>query len=558
MSPELQALDQRIAKQIKYLDLWRQPKEPLLFETLRTIDLVYCREIFPENETPSVSSTEAQYRWLQGWGVNKALERLIPDQFATGPFVLFPSNETIQGQTDDFLFHCGIVEKAETVREWLAADFLSARLETPNQTLSSGIKHLLILKTNDPSLFAEIVAREQRKWLCDASREMDRPREEALEKRHSQILPELTKCVDTFKNWGISYTTTKEIDQHFDEWGQVYLRRMWSHDLIGPDEKLGGHEFRDYLGVLAVISGRSQKHLCFAGLLKHKYPHLDWRNLLTTFSPFEMFLEGLARHLDADSLQLQQLLSSVTLEPTNRDVHLRAAETAWAPIVRMSQDNFILPAYGLEINPFLFLLKDLRHKYPDDWFRIANNREARWRSELNDMFPKPRWLSADAGMPLRDKRRVATDIDALVYDSQKNEVGLFQLKWQQPVGSYGRANRSSAKNLVADSNKWIAVVSAWLDKYGISALLEKLGVSAKSTPRVILFVLGRYNAQFAGKLAADQTATWADWTHFIRAIAETGRSSLSDVCGCTQTRQKFARISRGRAISFPSTTWPSF
>jgi hypothetical protein len=415
------------------------------------------------------------------------------------------------------------------VRGWLADGLLSARLDTPKKIPASGLRHILVLKTDDPSLHAEIIAHAQREWLADISRQMDRPWEEALEKRHMEILPDLIRRVEIFQNWGLRYTTTREIDRYFDEWGQIYLRRMWSHDLIGPDEKLGGNEFRDYLGLLAAISGRSQKHLCFAGLLKHKHPRLDWRNLLTTFSPFIDFLDGLARHLDADRLQLQKLLSSLTLEPTNRDAHLLVAETAWAPLVRSNQDNLLLPAYGLEINPFLFLLRDLQYKYPGDWFEIANNRERRWRAELNDIFPGPRWRTAGAGMPLRDGRRVVTDLDAVVYDHERNEIGLFQLKWQQPVGRYGRASRSAAKNLIVESNKWISGVTSWLDKYGASSLLERLGVPAKETPRVILFVLGRYNAHFAGKRVADQAATWADWAHFIRAIAETGRASMTDV-----------------------------
>jgi hypothetical protein len=97
-------------------------------------------------------------------------------------------------------------------------------------------------------------------------------------------------------------------------------------------------------------------------------------------------------------------ISTPTLEPTNRDAHLLVAETAWVPLVRSNQDNLLLPAYGLEINPFL--LRDLQYKYPGDWFEIAINRERRWRVELNAIFPGPRWRTAAAGMPLRDGRRV--------------------------------------------------------------------------------------------------------------------------------------------------------
>jgi len=525
---ELQALDQRIAKQTKHLDLWRKPKEPLLFETLRAIDLVYCRELF-EDGSFAESKNEIHYRSLQSWGVNKALERLIPDSFLSGPFALFPSSETIQGQVDDFLFHCGIVERAEMLRNWLADDLLSARLDTPKELLPSGIKHFLVLKTADPSLYGEIVSRAQRRWLSDVSRTIDRAWEESLEKRHMDILADLMKQVDMFADWGIRYTTTPEIDRYFDEWGQVYLRRMWSHDLIGLEEKLGGNQFNEYLGVLAAVSGRAQKHICFACLLKQRHPQLDWRNLLTTYAPFRGFLHGLAIHLDADTLQLQKLLSSITLEPSNKSAHLGVSETAWAPMVRTNQENLILPLYGLEINPFLFLLRDLQVKYPRDWFEIANNRETRWRKELNDAFHDSRWVCAKSGLLLRHEGRVVTDIDALVYDHEKNEIGLFQLKWQQPVGIHGRANRSAAKNLVLESNKWVATVRGWLDKHGVPELLSRLGISAKATPRVLFFVLGRYNAHFAGKRVADQDAVWADWPHFIRAFAETKGASLGGI-----------------------------
>jgi hypothetical protein len=54
----------------------------------------------------------------------------------------------------------------------------------------------------------------------------------------------------TFQGRGIAYDTTDEIDRYFLEWGKVYLRRMWRQDLIGIDEKIGGHQFNEYLGVM--------------------------------------------------------------------------------------------------------------------------------------------------------------------------------------------------------------------------------------------------------------------------------------------------------------------
>jgi hypothetical protein len=72
-------------------------------------------------------------------------------------------------------------------------------------------------------------------------------------------------------------------------------------------------------------------------------------------------------------------------------------------------------------------------------------------------------------------------------------------------------------------------VSAWLSKYGASFVLQRLGLPFETAPRVILFVLARYNAHFPGRRRADQAAVWADWANFIRAVAETGRSSLGNI-----------------------------
>jgi hypothetical protein len=470
-----------------------------------------------------------RYHSLQTWGVNKALERLIPDDFSSGPFILFPSKPEIQDKADDFLFHCGILENAELLRGWLVQDLVSAHIETVAGPVPSGTKQIMVLKSADPSLYAEMVAHAHRLWMSETTRDMDRALEEELERQHLAILPELTKRVNVLGNWGMTYTSTPEIDRYFDEWAKLYLHRMWGHDLVGLEEKLGGNRFNEYLGLLVAISGRSQKHLCFAGLLKHRHRQLDLRNLLTTFAPYDEVLQGLSSHLDADRLHIQQLLSSLTLEPSNKNAHLRSSEMAYAPIVRTNQHNCILPMYGLEINPFLFLLKDLQEKYPHDWFDIANNREKRWRKELADVFHAPRWKVAPEPLKLPHERRVLTDVDFLVYDSERNEVGVFQLKWQQPVASYGRANRSAATNLISEANQWMAAVGKWLDIYGIEALLSQARIPKAQTPRILFFVLARYNAHFSGKRSVDQNAAWADWPHFIRAFIETKGSSLGDI-----------------------------
>jgi len=527
VSEELKVLQDRIERQKSLLEHWRQPIEPLLFETLRAIDFIFCQELFfPEGSLDRMGMHEYA---LSTWGVNQALARMMPDELGHGAFRLFPSNPTAQKQADEFLLQSGILERAELLRGWIKEGLVSARLDTPPHPLPSGIEKILVLKTDDPFLFREVVARKHREWISDLTMEHDRSWEELVENRHRELQPELEKNLEVFQDWGISYSTTKEIDDHFLECGQLYLRRMWSQDLLGLDDRIGGNQFNEYLGVLAAISGRAQKHLCFASMLKQRNPALDLRNLLTTFTPYDEFITALSRHLDAETLQIQKLLSSLTLEPSNREVHTASLETAWAPIVRSSHDNCILPLYGLEINPFLFLLRDLQAKYPDDWFRAANNREKRWIDDLRHIFPGDRWSVIDRNFKLREGGRVLTDLDFIAYDSHNNELAIFQLKWQQPVGMDNRARRSAGKNLVTEGNKWIEAVCGWLDRLGVEELARRAGIAVRSDVHVTLFVVARYNAFFSGYADLDDRGAWADWNHLIKARSERPKDSVREL-----------------------------
>ena len=359
--------------------------------------------------------------------------------------------------------------------------------------------------------------------------ELDSQWEKKIQENHSEILPYLENRVDRFQEWGMTYSTTKEIDDHFLECGQLYLRRMWSQDLVGLEDKLGGSQFNEYLGVLAALAGRAEKHHCFSLILKRRHPELKLQNLLTTFSPYQKFITALAHHLDADLLHIQKLLSSLTLEPQNRDIHTRSTDMAWAPVVRSSLGTCILPLFGMEINPFLFLLKDLEAKYPRDWNKAANNRETRWIADLKHVFSSERWQVRSQNLRLRDSGRTVTDIDFIAYDSQHNELALFQLKWQQPVGFDNRGRRSAGKNLVSEGNKWISAVDRWVSKYGLEELARRAKITV--TPKVTghLFVIARYNAFFPGFSGQDDHAIWADWNHFLKARMENPEVSVSQL-----------------------------
>jgi hypothetical protein len=222
-------------------------------------------------------------------------------------------------------------------------------------------------------------------------------------------------------------------------------------------------------------------------------------------------------------------------------------------LVQASEETLILPIHGLDINPYLFLLTDLRYRYEADWFRLANNREARWIGELNDLFAEPGWCTYHRNLRLRDGGKELTDIDFAVYDETSNELGLFQLKWQHPVGMDNRGRRSAGKNLVEESNRWVEAVNSWLQRNGVHALMQRLGFKNRVPPTVQVFVLGRYHAHLTGFDRRDDRAVWSDWAHFRRARLElAGGATPTQLARHLRAALDQARSSKtGESLMFP-------
>jgi hypothetical protein len=323
--------------------------------------------------------------------------------------------------------------------------------------------------------------------------------------------------------------------------------------MIGPDDVIGGRPFSRYVEVLAALSGRAQKHLAYAAILRSRHQSVHIRNLLTTYCPRQDFIDSLARYLDADRKDIADILKCFTLNCENLDVHTAGASTTWAPLVQASAGTLILPIYGLDINPFLFLLTDLRFRHEADWFRLANNREARWITELDDLFKAPGWCTCPRNLRLREDGKEVTDIDFAVHDQRSNELALFQLKWQHPVGMDNRGRRSAGKNFVEESNRWVETVNSWLQRNGVNALMQRLGFKNRMLPTVHLFVLGRYHALLTGFDRRDDRAVWSDWAHFRRARLEAGgTATVSQLTNHLRVSLDQARSSKtGESLMFP-------
>jgi|SRR5215213_1213299 len=546
----LQRLRRAIDTQCEYLSTYEKPSEPIVYETLRTLDDLFCRDLMEPERL--VDTIERRFRDLSTWGVNQALRRIVPKIPTSLQFRNFPSHDTIQAQTNDFVFNCATLELSERFEGWLREDILVGELSKYPKPDRQGLDEVLVLRSVARSYSDDEIGRTGLRWASDRIWAGDRSLEHALEERHRRIEPELERRVDLVDGWRVTYESTPEIDDYFLEWGRLYLRRMFSQDMIGPDEMIGGRPFSRYLDVLSALSGRSQKHIAFAAILRARYPSAHIRNLLTGYSQRQSFIESLAQYMDADLSEIESILDSFILKGDNLEVHTRSGETAWAPIVQASTDTLILPTYGLDINPFLFLLTDLRSRYEKDWFRLANNRERRWIKEIESLFDEPRWKTGRT-LRLREEGKDLTDIDFALYERNANELALFQLKWQHPIGMDNRGRRSAGKNLVEESNRWIDIVMSWLDRHGVDDLMRRLGFENSTSPTVQLFVIGRYHVYLSGFDARDARAIWSDWAHFHRSRLEGPRTAtIAQIASKLQSTIEEARVAkRGESLMFP-------
>ena len=141
----LDVLRNAIEKHSLFVDRWAKPVETLLFETIRAIDNLFMQEIFLSEDSPERLATPEYL--ISTYGVNQALARMIPEVMSDGPFRLFPSTALTQSKANEFVFQCGILERARILCGWLEDNLLTARLDPPSEMTNFGIKKILVLKT---------------------------------------------------------------------------------------------------------------------------------------------------------------------------------------------------------------------------------------------------------------------------------------------------------------------------------------------------------------------------------------------------------------------------
>lgn len=522
---------------------YERGSEALTIEVIRALEMVYFKDLIPElTKQPRPSPYEAS---IMRWGINESLRRVLPKALAAGRPRLFRPHVKFRRRVDSFLLEAGLLAIARRQRALLARELLAGQLDSRPTKWGQ----IIVLDARDPSTYWDSVGHDGLSWSSSRKMELDSTAERALEQRHIELSPLLTQFTINPHGWSDAFR--QEHCAHFEQWARLYLRRMSFKDLLDDNDIIGGRPYKDYLSAIESISTICQIRIFQARTLHGRKKKLSIRDLLTGLAPIDELYASIAASLDTDTADAKSILEYLTLSPQNATNHLHNPSPTWAPIIRTSENLCTLPSFGMDMNPYTFLLRELRWRHEKDWFALANHREARWIGELSSMFSHSRWKVAH-GIKLKRSANVVTDIDFIAQDSESNQIAVFQLKWQQPSLGDFRATQSNGANLIGSSNKWIQDVEGWLREYGVATLQQRAKLPQTEDATVVLFVLGRYSAHFPGYTNIHADAYWSDWGNFQKQFHARPNSSPSELGGQIRSEiGKFKQQIKMESLAIP-------
>ncbi|WP_203256882.1 hypothetical protein [Hyunsoonleella ulvae] len=320
----------------------------------------------------------------------------------------------------------------------------------------------------------------------------------------------------------IVYHSTPILDEYYNQRGHFHMLRCQGYDDFGTKDVFGGIEYCRYVDLIEIIMGTSIMRLEACLELVKSYPKIDLHNILSYTCFQDREIKMYADYLDMSIKDVSQILSCVTLTKDNYNYYLDYPSAPPPMYFEVGKNLFIKSIAGVLTNPILLLNKELKRRYRSDYDKSVNKREDRFRSELFKFFPSDRIIKVPRGVNILFEG-IKTDIDAIVYDTKTKNLGLFQLKWQDPYNYSMKERYSRISNLFDKANEWVNKMKYWVlnndSKTIINSLqINNIKVKFSEINDVKIFVLSRNQMNFTG-VELDDTVAWSSWHQLIESQA---------------------------------------
>ena len=320
----------------------------------------------------------------------------------------------------------------------------------------------------------------------------------------------------------ISYATTEEIDEYYNEKGHHHILRIQSYDDFDTKDTFGGIEYWKYVDLIEVICGVAIMHTDACIELAKMNTEVDMHNVLSYMYFKDSTIKIYSNYFGVTDEVIEQMISCVTLSKENYEYYLDIPAPAPPMYFQVSENQLIRSIAGCLGNPFRFLNAELKRKYKKDYDVAVNNRENRFRKELFLFFPQERIIKIPKEINL-SFNGMRTDIDVVAYDKETQTLGLFQLKWQDPFGHSMKERFSRISNLFPKANEWIEKMKFWFSNNDTKTILNSLQITkyfpeAKGISEVCVFIISRNDIHFTGVKTDDRVA-WGSWHQIIESQA---------------------------------------
>jgi len=289
--------------------------------------------------------------------------------------------------------------------------------------------------------------------------------------------------------------------------------------MFPPDCLFGGIPYEIYVDTIVQMGGLCLTHLQFANLLMSKEPDLLLQNLLLRICLEEDTTKLIAENNGITEEEARSVFSSITLDDKNKDYH-KNSHSAAAPYIKVSNTQYLCSFHGCLGRPFEFMLAELKRRFPRDWDINTGLRESRFREQLYALFDEKKYIRINKNIVLKSAKKVITDIDACVMDTENGDIAFLQLKWQDLTYDSSKSLSSKRKNYYETTSKWVDDVLCWVESATTDEIARKLDVKQDRVDKskIRLFVLGRFHGNYSGEKPR-QDCVWGQWYSVLNLVA---------------------------------------
>ncbi|MEX0314169.1 MAG: hypothetical protein AB3N18_08325 [Allomuricauda sp.] len=435
---------------------------------------------------------------------------------------LFAWEPELREWIDSVIQHAGSIELCKQFLDYAKADLVTVTNEghSFNFRYKSNTTPYEYYEKKSLEYYFSTVSKhleEKSKMIVEGVEEMRKSLQTIVKVEHNEFM---------------SYAATPKIDEFYSKWGYLYLMTTTIVEDFAEDDKFGNHVYKDYLDFVEGIFKTGIMHRdCSMALAKKTSHKIYLRNILTYTFNKSSFVKRYSDYMSWPEEKTAEILSAFTLTPENYEFHLKHPGATVPPYFQLGHDTIMRSTTGCLDKPLLFLHRELKRKYHKDYFEAVNEREQRFKNQLYSLFPWDSILKLPDNINIKIGSR-STDIDGVLYDTERSILGLFQLKWQDVFATSMKERFSRITNLIPKSVEWIDKIEDWTKSNDEKTILNSLKIPKehKEIKEIYLFVISRNHVHFTNQ-ALDNRATWASWYQVIEACSKIKDLSNSNPIG---------------------------